>query len=187
MQPGMQPDGQPMPDAADVRACCRRPQPNVPGNPYQTQPAAAGRPSGRRVPGPGWSGPTRTLAVGARTFYACTSSRRVSRARASPRAYFRSGLESLHERQPAGGARRRIRGARRLPPGARSLDWDYYPTYIAKLDAVRALARRAAAGRRACSTPGAAKACWSTSTPAGSRSRASTRNYSSDARHARAR
>ena len=42
--------------------------------------------------------------------------------------------------------------------------WDYYPTYIAKLDAVRAWLDRLPR-RRACSMPAAARACSSTSTP----------------------
>ena len=66
----------------------------------------------------------------------------------------------------------------------RSLDpaWDYYPTYLAKLEAVRALARRAARAARASSTPAAAKACWSTSTPDRLAIEGVDANYSSDAR-----
>ena len=56
--------------------------------------------------------------------------------------------------------------------------WDYYPTYIAKLDAVRRGSTRLPAAR-ACSTPAAAKACSSTSTPAGWRIEGVDPNYSS--------
>ena len=48
--------------------------------------------------------------------------------------------------------------------------WDYYPTYLAKLTAVRRWLGRAAGRARACSTPAAARASSSTSSrPAGDR------------------
>ena len=53
-------------------------------------------------------------------------------------------------------------------------DWEYYPTYIAKLDSRAPLARSRCRRTRACSTRGAAKGCSSTSTAAASTSRGST-------------
>ena len=62
--------------------------------------------------------------------------------------------------------------------------WDYYPTYLAKLAAVRALARRPAAGRRACSTRAAARACSSSESADRLAIEGVDANYSSDRVHA---
>ena len=91
----------------------------------------------------------------------------------------RRRIESTgHERQPPGGARRRVRRARRLSPRAR-------PRLGLLPDLHRQARRRCGAGSTrcppapACSTPAAARASSSTSSPTGWRSRLDP-HYSSE-------
>ena len=62
-------------------------------------------------------------------------------------------------------------------------DWDYYPTYLAKLEAVRRYLD-ACRARRACSTPGCGEGVLVDEYAASPRHQGVDANYASDARHA---
>ena len=164
-----QPGAQPMPSCASRHAAAAGAE--RAGNPYQTEPAAA-------PPGPAArADPARGLAVAVETAappVAIKPDELAMRARRLSGFFYCARITHIMSASPpvVRGGEYAARGDYHREPDP---SWDYYPTYLAKLDGGARGGSNALPAGRASSTPAAARACSSTSSPAAWPSKASTR------------